>query len=69
VGRIRKTLHWMVPVIGGTAASPIRAESSAEKAVREQAELIREQNRLLAQQNQLRAGRPLRGPSTPKRRF
>jgi hypothetical protein len=55
MGRIRKTLHWMVPVVGGTGASPIRAESSAERAAREHADLIREQNRLLAKQNGLLA--------------
>lgn len=65
MGRIRKTLHWMVPVVGGTSASPIRAESSAERAAREHAELLREQNRLLAEQNRLtaqaaRAARPAR---------
>jgi len=56
MGRIRKTLHWMVPVVGGTNASPIRAESSAERAAQEHAELIREQNRLLAAQNRLLGG-------------
>jgi hypothetical protein len=43
----------MVPVVGGTELSPIRAESSSERAAREQAELMREQNRLLAENNRL----------------
>jgi hypothetical protein len=55
MGRIRKTLHWMVPVVGGTPASPIRRESSQERAARETAELAQEQNRLLAEQNRLLA--------------
>jgi hypothetical protein len=33
----------------------VRAESSAESAAREQAELLREQNRLLAEQNRVAA--------------
>jgi hypothetical protein len=54
----------MVPVVGGTSASPIRAESSAERAAREQADLIREQNRLLAEQNRLLAGKDDDEPKT-----
>jgi hypothetical protein len=45
----------MVPVVGGTAASPIRRESSQERAAREAADLIRENNLLLAEQNRLLA--------------
>jgi hypothetical protein len=47
MGRIRKTLAWTFSP-GGNMKGPIRAESSAERAAREQAELLREQNRLLA---------------------
>jgi hypothetical protein len=69
MGRIRKTLHWMVLVVGGTGASPIRAESSAERAAREQAELMREQNRLLAEQNRLLAREPAEEPKSPEQKL
>lgn len=61
MGRIRKTLAWTFSP-GGSMKGPIRAESSAERASREQAELLREQNRLLAEQNRLAAmaARPAR---------
>lgn len=55
MGRIRKTLAWTFSP-GGSMKGPIRAESSAERAAREHAELIREQNRLLAEQNRLLGG-------------
>jgi hypothetical protein len=61
MGRIRKTLAWTFSP-GGSMKGPIRAESSAERAAREHAELLREQNRLLAEQNRLtaQAARPAR---------
>jgi hypothetical protein len=62
MGRIRKTLRWTFSFGGTGAGSPIRAESSAERAAREHADLMREQNRLLAEQNRLvsQAARPVR---------
>jgi hypothetical protein len=56
MGRIRKTLRWTFSFGGTGAGSPIRAESSAERAAREHAELMKEQNRLLAEQNRMIAG-------------
>lgn len=62
MGRLRKTLHWMVPIVGGTSASPIRRESSAEIAARESAELLKEHNGLLEEQNRLLTrSQPVRG--------
>ena len=43
MGRIRKTLRWTFSFGGTGAGSPIRAESSAERAAREHAELMKEQ--------------------------
>jgi hypothetical protein len=40
MGRIRKTLRWTFSV-GGGGPSPIRAESNAEQAAREQTALLR----------------------------
>lgn len=64
MGRIRKTLAWTFSP-GGNMKGPIRAESSAERAAREQAKLLQEQNRLLAKHNQLaaRAAKPARAGS------
>ena len=50
MGRIRKALSiTSVIATGGAIGTPVKWESSAEKAAREQAELIKEQNQLLAQ--------------------
>jgi hypothetical protein len=54
MGRIRKLAAWTFSP-GGNMKGLVRAESSAERAAREHAELMREQNRLLAQQNRLLA--------------
>ena len=48
MGRIRKTLAWTLSP-GGNMHGLVRAESSSERAAREQADLLREQNRLLAE--------------------
>lgn len=49
MGRIRKALSiTSVAVTGGVLGAPVRWESSAEKAAREQAWLMREQNAILA---------------------
>jgi hypothetical protein len=49
MGRIRKALSiTSVIATGGALGTPVKWESSAEKAAREQARLLREQNDLLA---------------------
>jgi hypothetical protein len=42
MGRIRRSLRWTLSFGGTGAGSPIRAESSAEQAAREQTALLRE---------------------------
>lgn len=48
MGRIRKLAAWTLSP-GGNMHGLVRAESSAERAAREQAELVKRQNDLLAQ--------------------
>ena len=49
MGRIRKALSiTSVLTTGGALGTPVKWESSAEKAAREQARLLKEQNELLA---------------------
>lgn len=56
MGRLRKLARWTFSSGGTGLGSPIRAESSAEEAARQQRELLAEQNRLIAEQNRLIAG-------------
>jgi hypothetical protein len=49
VGRIRKALSiTSVIATGGALGTPVKWESNAEKAAREQAKLLKDQNALLA---------------------
>jgi len=48
MGRIRKLAAWTLSP-GGNLNGLVRAESSAERAARDQAELMKQQNELLAQ--------------------
>jgi len=63
MGRIRKALSiTSVIATGGAIGTPVKWESSAEKAAREQARLAKEQNELLAQQNRLLAAQATSPP-------
>jgi hypothetical protein len=66
MGRIRKALSiTSVIATGGAVGTPVKWESSAEKAAKEQARLLKEQNELLAtlaRNNQRVAGPPVSGP-------
>jgi hypothetical protein len=66
MGRIRKALSiTSVIATGGALGAPVKWESSAEKASKEQARLLKEQNELLttlARNNQRPAGPPAPGP-------
>lgn len=68
MGRIRKALSiTSVIATGGALGTPVKWESSAEKAAKEQARLLKEQNELLAtlaRNNQQPAARPRPNPRT-----
>lgn len=65
MGRIRKALSiGSVIATGGALGTPVRWESSAEKAAKEQERLLDEHNRLLAEQNRLMTGRSAPGRPT-----
>ena len=67
MGRIRKALSiTSVIATGGALGAPVKWESSAEKAAKEQARLLEEQNELLA--SLARSNHRSEQPPSPSRR-